>query len=83
MVKSHLSDIAFNHPDRGVNNMRLKGQGRKEYIVIRQEFDVKPWDGQPDEQVVSLPMTEKRAVEAVLHYERLGYFKVDYQKVSK
>ena len=63
--------------------MRLKGQGRKEYIVIRQEFDVRPWDGQPDEQVVSLPMTEKRAVEAVLHYERLGYFKVDYQKVSK
>jgi hypothetical protein len=21
VVKSHLSDIAFNHPDRGVNNM--------------------------------------------------------------
>ena len=63
--------------------MKLKGQGRKEYVVVRQEFDVKPWDGQPDEQVVSLPMTEKRAVEAVLHYERLGYFKVDYQKVSK
>jgi hypothetical protein len=63
--------------------MRLKGQGRKEYIVIRQEFDVRPWDGQPDEPVVSLPMTSKRAVEAVLHYERLGYFKVDYQKVGK
>lgn len=63
--------------------MKYKGHGRKEYIVIRQEFDVRPWDGQPDEQIVTQPMTEKRAVEAVLHYERLGYFKVDYQKVSK
>jgi len=63
-------------------NARFEVEG-KEYIVIRQEFDVKPWDGQPDEPVISLPMTSKRAVEAVLHYERLGYFKVSYQKVGQ
>lgn len=63
--------------------MRLKGQGKKEYVVIRQEFDVKPWDGQPDEPIITQPMTEKRAVETVLQYERLGYFKVFMQKVAR
>lgn len=63
--------------------MKLKGQGRKEYIVTRQEFDVKPWDGQPDEPIITDPMTEKRAAETVLHYERLGYYKVAMQKVTK
>ena len=63
--------------------MRLKGQGRKEYQVVRQEFDIKPWDGLPDSPIVSLLMTEKRAAEAVLHYERLGYFKISMQKVSR
>ena len=63
--------------------MRLKGQGRKEYQVIRQEFDIKPWDGLPDSPIVSSLMTEKRAVETVLHYERLSYFKVTMHKVSR
>ena len=63
--------------------MKYKGQGTKQFVVIRQQYDIKPWNGQPDEPITSLPMTEKSAVEAVLHYERLGYFKVDYQKVGK
>ena len=63
--------------------MRYTGHGRKEYVVVRQEFDVRPWDGQPDEQIITQPMTEKRAVEAVLHYERLGYHLITMQKVSK
>jgi hypothetical protein len=62
--------------------MKYKGHGTKNFVVVRQEFDVKPWDGQPDEPITSLPMTEKRAVEAVLYFERLGYFKVTMQKVG-
>ena len=62
--------------------MKLKGQGKKEYIVIRKEFDIKPWDGTEDQFVFSQKMTEKRAVEAVLHYERLGYFKVWMEKIA-
>jgi hypothetical protein len=63
--------------------MRLKGQGRKEYQVTRQEFDIKPWDGLPDAPIVSMLMTEKKAVQIVLHYERLGYFKVTMQKIAR
>lgn len=62
--------------------MRKKGQGTKQFVVVRQQYDIKPWNGQPDEPIVSLKMTEKQAVEAVLYYERLGYFKVDYRKVG-
>lgn len=61
--------------------MKLKGQGKKEYIVVRREFDIKPWDGLEDQFIFTQKMTEKRAVETVLHYEKLGYYKVWMQKV--
>ena len=63
--------------------MKYKGHGTKKFVVVRQEFDVKPWDGQPDEPITSLPMTEKRAVEAVLHFKKLGYFFATYKKVGQ
>lgn len=61
--------------------MKLKGQGKKEFVVIRREFDLKPWDGLEDKYIFTEKMTEKSAVQAVLHYERLGYFQVWMQKI--
>ena len=62
--------------------MKLKGQGKKEYLVIRREFDIKPWDGTEDTYIFTEKMTEKSAAQTVLHYERLGYFQVWMQKVA-
>jgi hypothetical protein len=55
--------------------MKRKGQGRKEYIVVRQ--------ADPDSEIVeSLPMTIKQACHGVLFFEKLKYFKVDIVHVK-
>ena len=56
--------------------MKRKGQGRKEYLVVRQS--------DPDsEPTTSLPLTIKQAVHGVLFFEKLKYFKVEIVKVIK
>jgi hypothetical protein len=56
--------------------MKQKGQGRKEYLVVRQ--------ADPDsEPVTSLPLTIKQAAHGVLYFEKLKYFKVDIVMVTK
>lgn len=56
--------------------MKRKGQGRKEYLVVRQS--------EPDsEPVTSLPLTIRQAAHGVLYFEKLKYFKVDIVRVTK
>ena len=56
--------------------MKYKGQGRKEYVVVRQADS----DSEP---VTSLPLTIKQACEGVLFFEKLKYFKVDMVRITK
>jgi hypothetical protein len=56
--------------------MKRKGQGRKDYLVVRQ--------ADPDaEPVTSLPLTIKQAAHGALYFEKLKYFKVDIVRVTK
>ncbi len=55
--------------------MKQKGQGRKEYKVIRQS--------EPDsEPVESLPLTIKQAAHGKLYFEKLKYFKVEMIRIT-
>ena len=54
--------------------MKLKGQGKKEYVVIRQ------W-AKDDVPVISQVMTIKQAAHGVLYFEALEYYKVWMEKV--
>ena len=55
--------------------MKQIGQGKKEYIVVRQyDSNCKP--------IRTLPLTIKQACHAVLEFERLGYAVVKLEKVE-
>ena len=55
--------------------MKSKGQGKKEYVVIRQ------WT-KDDAPIVSQALTIKQAAHGCLYFEALQYYKVWMEKVT-